>query len=212
VGILDVSSHVSFPGLVGRELSLHGYENVDGLDHAIGPLDTARVDHLYRNYIIGNVDELGSIPVRDGKMRTRSTTRPDRSYCKPFFLISESYEVILIADGFAPGKILPTAFDELLRVLRPGGYIMWTMSDGLAQECPDHFAHFDHRIMDLAQQRRWELLVGPVFFEKFSLDQPGRFYMLRKCHREIFAKGSPRHSPSSSPRLLRRGSMNLKNY
>ena len=64
----------------------------------------------------------------------------------------ESYEVILIADGFAPGKILPTAFDELLRVLRPGGYIMWTMADGLAQECPDHFAHFDTRIIDLADQ------------------------------------------------------------
>ena len=64
----------------------------------------------------------------------------------------DSYEVILIADGFAPDKILPAAFDELLRVLRPGGYIMWTMADGLAQECPDQFAYFDHRIVDLAEQ------------------------------------------------------------
>ena len=36
------------------------------------------------------------------------------------FPLTDSYEVILIADGFAPDKILPAAFDELLRVLRPG--------------------------------------------------------------------------------------------
>ena len=29
---------------------------------------------------------------------------------------------------------------------------MWTMADGLAQECPDQFAYFDHRIVDLVEQ------------------------------------------------------------
>ncbi len=57
---------MSNPGLVGRELQLHGYETVDGLDHSIGPLDEARKDNLYRNYILGRVEELGSIPVKDG--------------------------------------------------------------------------------------------------------------------------------------------------
>jgi len=181
VEILDVSAHVSSPGLVGRELQLNGYENVDGLDHDLEVLDASRQDALYRNYIVGRVAELGSIPVRDN-----------------------SYEVILIADGFAPDKILPAAFDELLRVLRPGGYIMWTMADGLAQECPDQFAHFDLRIVDLAEQRRWELLVGPVYFEKFRANCPGRFYMMRKCYREVFARGSPHDSPATSPMLYRR--------
>jgi len=176
-----VSAHVSSPGLVGRELQLNGYENVDGLDHDLEVLDASRQDALYRNYIVGRVAELGSIPVRDN-----------------------SYEVILIADGFAPDKILPAAFDELLRVLRPGGYIMWTMADGLAQECPDQFAHFDLRIVDLAEQRRWELLVGPVYFEKFRANCPGRFYMMRKCYREVFARGSPHDSPATSPMLYRR--------
>ncbi len=31
-----------------------------------------------------------------------------------------SYDVVLMAGGFAPGKILPSAFNELIRVLRPG--------------------------------------------------------------------------------------------
>ena len=116
-----------------------------------------------------------------------------------------------MAGGFAPGKITPTAFGELLRVLRPGGYILWTMRDGLGgAEHPD-FALFDVRVQDLVLERKWELLVGPVFFDNFALHHAGRFYMLRKCHREVFALGSPRHSPSSSPRLTRRR-QSLKNY
>ena len=34
------------------------------------------------------------------------------------------------------------------------------------------------------------MLVGPVYFEKFSADRPGRFYMMRKCYRyyKVYAK------------------------
>ena len=79
VEILDVSSHLASPGLVGAELANVGYVCVDGLDHNIAALNVARVDKIYRNYILGKVDQHnGSIPVND-----------------------ESYDVILMA-----GKIL----------------------------------------------------------------------------------------------------------
>ena len=29
------------------------------------------------------------------------------------------------------------------------------------------------------------MLVGPVYFERFSADRPGRFYMMRKCYRYV---------------------------
>ena len=108
-----------------------------------------------------------------------------------------------MAGGFAPGQIMPHSFPELLRVLRPGGYILWTMIDFTSTNDPD-FALFDMRVQDLVSERKWELLVGPVFFEDFTVNHAGRFYMLRKCHREVFALGSPRHSPRTSPRLLRK--------
>ncbi len=128
-----------------------------------------------------------------------------------------------MASGFAPGKILPSSFTELIRVLRPGGYIMFTMRDGYGASDPD-FALFDVRVQDLVLERKWELLVGPVFFDGYFEEHAGRlgdavesqvwplllvcfshrFYMLRKCHREVFALGSPRHSPHSSPKMQRR--------
>ena len=53
-----------------------------------------------------------------------------------------------MASGFAPGRITPSAFPELLRVLRPGGYILWTMRDGYGASDPE-FALFDVKVKGL---------------------------------------------------------------
>ena len=77
------------------------------------------------------------------------------------------------------------------------------MRDGFGASSPD-FALFDVKVQDLVKDRKWELLVGPVFFDNFALHHAGRFYMLRKCGHEVFALGSPRNTPTNSPRLARR--------
>ncbi len=104
------------------ELSHNGYECIDGLDHNLESLSACRAAKIYRHNILGRASDLGSIPVN-----------------------SESYDVVLMAAGFAPGKILPSAFNEIVRVIRPGGYILWTMRDGYGATDPD-FALFDVRV------------------------------------------------------------------
>ena len=80
---------------------------MDGLDASLGMLGQARKAGVYRDYIVALVEGLGSIPIND-----------------------ETYDVVMCSNGFAPGQIYPSAIPEILRVMRPGGYLMWTMREG----------------------------------------------------------------------------------
>jgi len=177
VSILDLAAGT---GLLGREIAGHGYTMIDGLDQSLGMLGKARKQDIYKNYIHATVDYLGSIPVND-----------------------ESYDALVCSNGFAPGQIYPSSLHELLRVLRPGGYILITMKDGY-QAQSHRFAMMDTKINDLVQQKQIELTIGPVIFKNFMLNSDGRFYMLRKPTGHSWAIGSA-NSPLNSPRQGRKG-------
>jgi len=153
VAILDLAAGT---GLLGAEVAQYGYENVDGLDSSLGMLGQARKQTIYQDYILAMVEGLGSIPIND-----------------------ETYDVVMSSNGFAPGQIYPTAIPEILRIIRPGGYLIWTMRDGYQQKS-EKFALLDAEIKDVEKQGLAELLLGPVVFQNFVLEHPGKFYMLRK--------------------------------
>merc|ERR1712002_1369148 len=153
VAILDLAAGT---GLLGAEVQTYGYENVDGLDASLGMLGQARKQQIYQEYIVAMVDGLGSIPLNDG-----------------------SYDVVMSSNGFAPGQIYPKAIPEILRVIRPGGYLIWTTREGLQQKS-QRFALMDAEINDIINTGIAEMVVGPVVFDNFVLEHPGKFYMMRK--------------------------------
>jgi ubiquinone/menaquinone biosynthesis C-methylase UbiE len=154
VNILDLAAGT---GLLGAEVQLHGYESVDGLDASLGMLGQARKQQIYQDYIVAMVDGLGSIPINDS-----------------------TYDVVMSSNGFAPGQIYPKAIPEILRVIRPGGYLIWTMREGYQQKS-QRFALMDAEINDIISTGAAEMVVGPVVFENFVLEHPGKFYMMRKA-------------------------------
>eukprot|EP00092_Neocalanus_flemingeri_P017115 GFUD01018510.1.p1 GENE.GFUD01018510.1~~GFUD01018510.1.p1 ORF type:complete len:459 (-),score=145.83 GFUD01018510.1:202-1548(-) len=168
VSILDLAAGT---GLLGGEIARHGYTNIDGLDSSLGMLGKAKKQGIFKNYIHATVDRFGSIPVND-----------------------DSYDAIVSSNGFAPGQIYPESLQEMLRVLRPGGYIFIAMKDGY-QAQSHRFAMMDTKINDLCQQKQMELTIGPVVFKHFMLNSDGRFYMLRKPTSHSWAVGSPHNSP-----------------
>jgi len=175
VSILDLAAGT---GLLGRELAANGYTTIDGLDKSLGMLGQARKQSIYKNYIHASVDGLGTIPVNN-----------------------DSYDVIVCSNGFAPGQIYPSAFPELLRVIRPGGYILIAMKDGYNAQST-RFAMMDTDIQDLVRTKKAELTIGPVIFKHFMLNNDGRFYMLRKPMGHTWAAGSPHNSPKVARRNM----------
>merc|ERR1712110_214472 len=100
-----------------------------------------------------------------------------------------------------PWPNLPLWFPEMLRVVRPGGYILIAMKDGYNSQST-RFAMMDTDIQDLVRTRKAELTIGPVVFKHFMLNNDGRFYMLRKPLSHTWAVGSPHNSPATRRRNM----------
>jgi len=153
VSILDLACGT---GLLGGEVVKHGYENLDGLDASLQMLLQARKKNIFKEHIHAAVGGLGSLP-----------------------LLDDVYDVVMSSNGFAPGQIYPEAIMEILRILNPGGYLIFTMRDGLAETSP-RFSMFDNVLQDVVSSQKCEITMGPVKFENFVLNHPGLFYMIRK--------------------------------
>jgi len=160
VSILDLACGT---GLLGGEVVKHGYENLDGLDASLQMLVQARKKRIFKEHINAAVGGLGSLP-----------------------LLDDVYDVVMSSNGFAPGQIYPEAIMEILRVLNPGGYLIFTMRDGLSETSP-RFSLFDTVLQELVQSQKCEITMGPVKFDNFVLDHPGLFYMIRKSTNQHLA-------------------------
>ena len=98
----------------------------------------ARKQTIYQDYIVAMVDGLGSIPINDSTYDVvMSRSAAPVSFFSKFSSIGFHQYLTtlpLTSNGFAPGQIYPTAIPEILRVLRPGGYLLWTMREGYQQK------------------------------------------------------------------------------
>jgi len=135
VNILDLACGT---GLLGGEITKNGYVNIDGLDASMQMLGQAKKKGIFKEYIYAALDGLGSLPLSD-----------------------DLYDIVLCSNGFAPGQIYPEAVEEILRILKPGGYLIFTIRDGLEEASP-RFATFDSHLKDLEKTEKCEVTLGPI--------------------------------------------------
>lgn len=107
-----------------------GYINIDALDGDIQMLRKLQALRLYRNYISRNVNGVNSTGIRE-----------------------ESYDVVITAGGFASDAINPLDVTEMLRILRPGGHLLWTMKSVEDEKTPS-FKSFDANLNGLQRAGR----------------------------------------------------------
>jgi len=153
VNILDLACGT---GLLGEEITKSGYVNIDGLDASMQMLNQARKKDIFKEYIYAHMTGLGSLP-----------------------LVDDIYDVVMTSNGFAPGQFYSDSVEEILRILKPGGYLIFTMREGLAEKSP-RFSLFENDLRELEKNGKCEVTLGPIKFDSFVLHHPGIFFMIRK--------------------------------
>ena len=114
-------------GLVGEALRNMGYENVDGTDYSRNMLERAENKSCYRRVFQADMNQSLGVP-------------------------DNHYDASICVGTFTYAHVRPRAFDELVRVTKPEGFVCFTVRDGAYQECG-----YRARMLDLEADNRFEL-------------------------------------------------------
>lgn len=129
--VLDVGCGT---GVMGTVLTAIGYGPVDGLDLSPGMLAVAERKAVYRQLVEAALGP-DALPMR-----------------------ARSYAMVLAAGVFTPGHAGPEALDELIRLTRSGGVIVFSASLPVLDDA------FHARIQRLCDADAWRLIAASAPF------------------------------------------------
>ena len=112
-------------GLVGQELKKYGYNNFHGADLSQKLLDSIPKD-LYKN--LNKVDLNQKIDIKDN-----------------------FYGATMCVGTFTFGHVKPNALDEFIRITKKGGFICFTINEGIHEEYG-----FDKKIKELSNNNKFK--------------------------------------------------------
>ncbi len=133
-------------GMVGQELARVGFKRITALDLSAGMLMVANEKLVYEELVVG---ELG----------------------KPLSFESDTFDSTTCVGTFTIGHAPPESLDELVRVTKPGGYVVFTIR-------PDHYteAGFDVKQNALEEAGKWELAERSEPFLPLPNGEPDIWY------------------------------------
>ena len=114
-------------GLVGVELEKGGFSNFDGIDISQEMIDIAK-QRGYSKLFIGSLND--SLPCENNE-----------------------YDAALCVGVFTHGHVSSDRLDELVRIVKPGGIICFTVNEGVY----DSYG-FDSKIKNLESTNIWKIL------------------------------------------------------
>ena len=115
-------------GLVGQELVKLGYRDLDALDYSGDMLAEAERKGIYGTLMQADMKQ--RLPIDD-----------------------QAYDAVVCTGTFTYGHVTGDAFDELVRITRPGGVIVFTIREGAYEEYG-----YRRRMLALETADAWELV------------------------------------------------------
>lgn len=127
-------------GVVGQRLAEQGYVNLEGLDLSTGMLQQAREKNCYGNLY-------------------------QQALGEPLDFADATFDAVTVVGVFVMAHVRSNAFDELLRITKPNGHIIFTLR-------PEFYASTDFKpkMEALEKEGRWQLVnVTEPFHGRFKL-------------------------------------------
>ena len=91
----------------------------------------------------------------------------------------DTYDVLTCSAGMFPGSIVPQAFTELLRIVKPGGYLIWNIADGY-EDFNEFFASYNLILNDLVATKKWQFVQPVKKIDNMLFEDSGYVYVMRK--------------------------------
>jgi predicted TPR repeat methyltransferase len=129
-------------GMVGEILSLMGHQNVVGIDISMCMLDIADKKGVYKDLhkmVLGEELEFHD----------------------------DSFSATVSMGVFTPGHAPPESFEELTRITKPGGHIIFTIRDEVYQS-----EGYREKQEALALEGKWKLVEMTDPFQSLPLEEP----------------------------------------
>ncbi|MEL7039414.1 MAG: class I SAM-dependent methyltransferase [Cyanobacteria bacterium J06592_8] len=123
--ILDAGSGT---GLVGQLLHQRGYNHLEAMDMSTGMLEEARKKNVYTSFHQQVLGETLDFP-------------------------SAAFDAIVSVGVFTYGHAKSNAFEELIRITKPGGYIVVTMPTDLSES-----NDFQPKLTTLEASGKWQMV------------------------------------------------------
>ncbi|CAH1240917.1 WBSCR27 [Branchiostoma lanceolatum] len=134
--ILDVAAGT---GLCAEELVKKGFTNIDAVDGSQGMLDLAERKQIYHRLIC---DFVGP---------------------NPLDIENNTYDAIACCAAFAAGHLKEDCLPELIRVVKPGGYIVITFREEWLHHYEDYKDKLEPAMARLQDQGLWERVSREIF-------------------------------------------------
>ncbi|XP_076334853.1 methyltransferase-like protein 27 [Tachypleus tridentatus] len=122
-------------GALGMLLQERGYKNIDAIDGSEGMLQVAKTRNIYRNHLLAIITKERKLAVEDNV-----------------------YDAAVLCAVFCPGNMGSDAFPELIRIVKPGGIIIWAMrAPHLFSDISEQFRNgkFETDVEELVKKGKW---------------------------------------------------------
>ena len=133
--ILDIGAGT---GLVGHYLTEKGYEDVSALDMSEKMLSEARKKDVYKRFYFATLGQ--KLEIAD-----------------------KEFDSVIASGVFTEGHAGPEAFDELIRITKPGGYIVFSLRPEVREKLG-----FKEVIEEYQKNGRWKLVEESDFLQGFT--------------------------------------------